>query len=45
MPAAQIAAATIKGWIVCATLLYIIFGAILLLNTLKESGAVSAIRQ
>lgn len=45
MPVAQIAAATLKGWIVCATLLYIIFGAILLLNTLKESGAVSAIRQ
>jgi lactate permease len=45
MPASQIAAATAKGWITCAALLYIIFGAILLLNTLKESGAVSAIRQ
>lgn len=43
--ARQIAAATIHGLIVAATLLYIIFGAILLLNTLRESGALTAIRQ
>ncbi len=43
--AIQIAAASVKGLIVAGTLLYIIFGAILLLNTLKESGALQAIRQ
>ncbi len=41
----QIAAATIHGLVVAATLLYIIFGAILLLNTLQQSGAMSVIRQ
>lgn len=40
----QIAAATVKGLIVSVTLLYIIFGAILLLNTLSESGGLSVIR-
>lgn len=43
--ARQITAATVHGLIVAATLLYIIFGAILLLNTLQESGALSTIRQ
>ncbi len=41
----QVAAATIHGLIVAASLLYIIFGAILLLNTLKESGGLKVIRQ
>ena len=41
----QVAAATVKGVIVAATLLYIIFGAILLLNTLQQSGALRVIRQ
>ncbi len=40
----QVAAATVHGLIVAATLLFIIFGAILLLNTLQESGALEAIR-
>ncbi|MBP86050.1 MAG: lactate permease [Planctomycetaceae bacterium] len=43
--AVQIAAASIHGLIVAASLLYIIFGAILLLNTLRESGALSVIRR
>ena len=43
--AAQLGAATVNGLIVAATLLYIIFGAILLLNTLQESGALRTIRQ
>jgi lactate permease len=43
--AVQVAAATINGLVVALTLLYIIFGAILLLNTLKESGALRTIRQ
>ncbi len=45
LPGTQVAAASIKGLIVAASLLYIIFGAILLLNTLQESGAIRVIRQ
>ncbi len=45
VPGLQVVAATINGLIVALTLLYIIFGAILLLNTLQESGAIKAIRQ
>jgi len=41
----QVAAATVKGLVVSANLLWIIFGAILLLNTLEQSGAVAAIRR
>jgi len=44
VPAVQVAAASVKGLIVAVELLYIIFGAILLLNTLRESGAMHAIR-
>ncbi|MDE2756859.1 MAG: L-lactate permease, partial [Acidobacteriota bacterium] len=44
VPARQVAAASINGLVVAATLLYIIFGAILLLNTLRQSGAIQAIR-
>ncbi len=45
VPVIQIAAATLHGLIVAASLLYIIFGAILLLNTLQESGALRVIRR
>lgn len=45
IPTVQVAAASLKGLIVAVRLLYIIFGAILLLNTLKESGALRVIRQ
>ena len=45
VPVRQVAAATINGVITAGTLLYIIFGAILLLNVLQESGALRAIRQ
>jgi lactate permease len=38
-------AASVKGLFVAATLIYIIFGAILLLNTLQQSGAMRSIRQ
>ncbi|WP_145058903.1 L-lactate permease [Adhaeretor mobilis] len=41
----QVAAASIKGLLVSANLLWIIFGAILLLNTLEQSGGVSVIRR
>ena len=43
--AVQVAAASILGLIIAAELLYIIFGAILLLNTLEESGAIRRIRR
>ena len=43
--AAQVVAASVKGLVIAAELLYIIFGAILLLNTLQESGALRAIRR
>lgn len=45
VPVLQVAAATTKGLIVAIELLFIIFGAILLLNTLRESGALNTIRQ
>lgn len=45
VPLVQVAAASIKGIVVAIELLYIIFGAILLLNTLRESGGLQAIRQ
>ena len=45
VPGAKVAAATVNGVVVAAALVYIIFGAILLLNTLQESGAMRAIRQ
>jgi lactate permease len=45
VPGLQVAAATINGLVIALTLLYIIFGAILLLNTLQASGAISVIRR
>ncbi|MCE5252430.1 L-lactate permease [bacterium] len=39
-----VAASAIQGLVITFDLLFIIFGAILLLNTLKHSGAVTAIR-
>jgi lactate permease len=44
VPVLQVTAATLKGLLVAASLLFIIFGAILLLNTLKESGALRTLR-
>ena len=45
VPGAQVAAASMKGLIIAAELLFIVFGAILLLNTLEESGGLQRIRQ
>ena len=42
---AVVAAATVNGLLTAVTLLFIVFGAIVLLNTLKESGAIASIRQ
>jgi lactate permease len=45
VPLVQVTAASVNGLIIASTLIYIIFGAILLLNTLKESGALNSIRK
>ena len=45
VPGVQVAAASINGLVIALTLLYIIFGAILLLNTVQASGAISVIRR
>lgn len=45
MPEKQILASIIEGWIIACSILMIVFGAIVLLNTLKTSGAVEVIRQ
>ncbi|MCP2040875.1 lactate permease [Neisseria sp. HSC-16F19] len=44
-PGNKVAAATVNGVIVALTVLFIVFGAVLLLNTLRESGALKAIRR
>ena len=44
VPGVQVAAASIKGLSLTLRLLFIIFGAILLLHTLKHSGALAVIR-
>jgi lactate permease len=44
MPFNRVLASTIQGLVVTFDILYIIFGAILLLNVLKYSGAVASIR-
>ncbi len=41
----QIAASSIQGLFITADILFIIFGAILLLNVLKHSGAIAVIRK
>ena len=45
MPSVDVAASTIQGLFLTFDLLLIIFGAILLLNTLERSGGVAAIRR
>ena len=45
VPGLRVAAASVKGLLIAAELLFIIFGAILLLNTLEESGALHRIRR
>ncbi|MCL1623770.1 L-lactate permease [Moraxella sp. Tifton1] len=41
----QVAAATIHGVLTAVNVLFIVFSAVLLLNTIKESGAIVSIRQ
>ena len=44
VPVNVVAAASVNGIVISATLIFIIFGAIALLNTLQESGGLYAIR-
>ncbi|MFC4728018.1 L-lactate permease [Coralloluteibacterium thermophilus] len=44
MPARQLAAALLEGGVVALTILWIVFGAILLLNVLRRSGGLDVIR-
>jgi lactate permease len=44
MTFSRVAASSLQGLILTGAILWIIFGAILLLNTLKHSGAITAIR-
>lgn len=44
VPIIQVVAASLEGIIIGISILYIVFGAILLLNTLKLSGAIDTIR-
>ncbi len=44
VPFIQVLAASLEGIIIGVSILYIVFGAILLLNTLKLSGAIDTIR-
>ncbi len=45
VPPAWVAASSIQGLFIALEILYIVFGAVLLLNTLQASGAMQAIRQ
>ncbi|WP_339488999.1 L-lactate permease [Pseudomonas sp. EL_65y_Pfl2_R95] len=45
MSMVRVVASSLQGLILTAAILWIIFGAILLLNTLKHSGGISAIRR
>lgn len=44
VPPIQVLAASLEGLIIAASILWILFGAMLLLNTLRESGAIDTIR-
>jgi lactate permease len=45
VPIIQIGAASIDGLVTAASILYIVLGAVLLLNLLEESGSIQAIRK
>ena len=45
VPIVQITASIIEGWFIAASILIIVFGAIFLLKTLSQSGAIDVIKQ
>lgn len=44
VPMLQLSAAILEGWVIAASILWIVFGAILLLNVLRETKAIEVIR-
>ncbi|MDN4502670.1 L-lactate permease [Alteromonadaceae bacterium BrNp21-10] len=44
VPIIQISASILEGWIIAASILIIVFGALFLLNTLTQGGAITVIR-
>jgi lactate permease len=44
VPLIQIIASVLEGWVIALTIVWIVFGAILLLNTLRFSGAIAVLR-
>lgn len=44
VPLIQLSASVLEGWIIAASILIIVFGAIFLLNTLTQSGSIAVIR-
>lgn len=44
VPFIQISASVLEGWIIAASILIIVFGALFSLNTLTQGGAISVIR-
>ena len=44
MSPTRVFASTLQGLVITVTVLWIVFGAILMLNTLKHTGAITAIR-
>jgi lactate permease len=44
VPFIQISASVLEGWIIATSILIIVFGALFLLNTLTQGGAISVIR-
>lgn len=45
IPPLQVAAASVRGVVIASKLLFIVFGAVLLLNTLEQCGAMNQIRR
>jgi lactate permease len=45
VPLVQLTASVLEGWVIALTIVWIVFGAILLLNTLQFSGAIEVIRE
>lgn len=44
VPGIQVLASVLEGWVIALTIVWIVFGAILLLNTLQFGGAIAVIR-
>ena len=45
MAPSRVAATVLQGWVITASVMWIVFGALFLLNTLKHTGAIQVIRE